>query len=175
LSYPDEGGRIPELTEGDDMAVDFEYLTPEGKAELEAELDDLINVKRSALAERLHFAIKQGDLSENADYIAAKEEQGFLEGRIQEIQRKLKHVVLIERGVGDDGRVGLGCEVTVVEDGYDDPETYFLVGPTEADPASGRISHESPLGKALLGHVKGDKVSVMAPAGKIVFKITKVA
>lgn len=150
------------------------YLTPEGKAELEAELKELITVKRPNLAERLHFAIKQGDLSENADYTAAKEEQAFLEGRILEIQQKLRNAVLIERGARDDGRVALGCEVTVVEEGYDDPETYYLVGPTEADPANGRISHESPLGKALLGHVVGDAVAVRAPSGEIHFRITDV-
>lgn len=150
------------------------YLTPEGKAALEAELEELVKVKRPALAERLHFAIKQGDLSENADYTAAKEEQAFLEGRILEVQQKLQNAVLIERGARDDGRVTLGCEVTVVEEGYDDPETYYLVGPTEADPADGRISHESPLGKALLGHVKGDTVAVRAPSGQIRFKIVRV-
>ena len=156
------------------MDNDAVYLTPEGKAELETELEDLINVKRPNLAERLHFAIKQGDLSENADYAAAKEEQAFLEGRIIALQQKLRNAVLIERGAGDDGRVTLGCEVTVVEEGYDDAEVYFLVGPTEADPSSGRISHESPLGRALLGHVKGDTVAVRAPAGEIRFQITKV-
>lgn len=150
------------------------FLTPEGKADLEAELEELISVRRPNLAQRLHFAIKQGDLSENADYTAAKEEQAFLEGRILELQQKLQNAVLIERGAGDDGRVTLGCEVTVVEEGYDDPETYYLVGPTEADPAGGKISHESPLGRALLGHVKGDTVAVRAPAGEMRFKITKV-
>ena len=157
------------------MQEDAVYLTPEGKAELEEELDNLINVKRPALAERLHFAIKQGDLSENADYIQAKEEQGFLEGRILEVQQKLQNAVLIERGAKDDGRITLGCEVTVTEEGYDDAETYYLVGPTEADPANGRISYQSPLGKALLGHVKGDVVSVRAPAGEIKFKIKSVS
>ncbi len=137
------------------MDNDISYLTPEGKAELERELDDLVKVRRPALAERLHFAIKQGDLSENADYQAAKEEQAFMEGRILEVQQLLRNAVLIEKSTSDDGRVRLGSEVTVLEEGYDE-ETYYLVGATEADPAKGRISNESPLGKALLGRKVGD-------------------
>lgn len=151
------------------------YLTPEGKAELEAELDELVNVRRPALAERLHFAIKQGDLSENADYIQGKEEQGFLEGRILELQQTLRHAKLIEVGGSDGGRVRLGSEVTVVELGYDERETYYLVGPAEADPAKGRISHESPLGRALLGRVAGDRISVKAPAGEMKFEIVDIS
>jgi transcription elongation factor GreA len=151
------------------------YLTPEGKEQLEQELDDLVNNKRHRLAERLHFAIKQGDLSENADYIQAKEEQAFLEGRILDLQQLLRNAVLIEMGGSKDGRVRIGSEVTVSEVGYDETETYYLVGPAEADPAKGRISHESPLGTALLGHKVGDKVSVKAPAGEIDFKIVKIS
>jgi transcription elongation factor GreA len=150
------------------------YLTPEGKKELEEELDELINVKRPALAKRLAFAIKQGDLSENADYIQGKEEQGFLEGRILEVQQKLRNAVLIEKSDVSDGRVRLGCEVTVKEVGYDELETYQLVGPTEADPSNGRISHKSPIGKALLGHAIGDQVAVRTPGGKIEFEIIAV-
>ncbi|MCJ7550920.1 MAG: transcription elongation factor GreA [Anaerolineae bacterium] len=156
------------------MLADAVYLTEEGKRNLEAQLDELINVRRPALAERLHFAIKQGDLSENADYTAAKEEQGFLEGRILEIKYKLRNAVLIDPNGPGDGRIGLGSEITLVEDGYDDRETYYLVGPTEADPGKGKISHVSPLGKALMGHRKDDTISVAAPAGKIRFKIIKV-
>ncbi len=151
------------------------YLSPEGKAQLEAELDDLVNNKRHRLAERLHFAIKQGDLSENADYIQAKEEQAFLEGRILEVQQLLRNAIVIEMGGTEGGRVRLGSEVTVSEVGYDETETYYLVGPAEADPAKGRISHESPLGKALLGRKVGDKISVHAPGGEIEFKIEEIA
>jgi transcription elongation factor GreA len=151
------------------------YLSPEGKAELEAELHDLVNNKRTALAERLHFAIKQGDLSENADYQQAKEEQAFLEGRILEVQQLLRNAVVIEMGGTQNGRVRLGTEVTVSEVGYDETETYYLVGPAEADPAKGRISHESPLGKALLGRKVGDKVFVQAPGGEIEFRIVDVS
>lgn len=157
------------------MSDEAVYLTPEGKAELERELEELINVRRPALAERLRFAIRQGDLSENADYQAAKEEQAFLEGRILELQQKLRHAVLIKKDQSGDGRVRLGSEVTIVEVGYDEVETYHLVGPTEADPSKGKISHESPLGRALLGRTVGDQVVVKAPAGEIRFRILNVA
>jgi transcription elongation factor GreA len=150
------------------------YLTEQGMRELKAELDELLNVRRPDIANRLHIAIKQGDLSENADYIMAKEEQGFLEGRILDIQLKLRDAVLIEKTNSPDGFVTLGSHVTVLEVGYDDEETYHLVGMTEADPTKGKISHESPLGKALLGKKENDVISVLAPGGKIEFKILQV-
>ncbi|HHS97005.1 MAG TPA: transcription elongation factor GreA [Chloroflexi bacterium] len=149
------------------------YLTPEGIERLKKELDELVNVRRPALAERLRKAIQQGDLSENADYIAAKEEQGFLEGRIQEIEALLRNAVVIEEEAPT-GEVRLGSRVTVVEDGEEGPETFRLVGPAEADPSNGRISYESPLGQALLGHRVGDVVTVEAPAGVLRFRILKV-
>ncbi len=150
------------------------YVTPEGLETLKAELDDLVKVRRPELAARLHTAIKQGDLSENADYITAKEEQGFLEGRIQELETRLRNAVLIESDHSEDGTVTLGCQVTVVEEGYDESETYQIVGAMEADPGKGKISNESPLGKALLGSQEGDQVSVRAPAGQIKFRIVDV-
>ena len=148
------------------------YLTPEGKQKLEEELEFLKATKRKELADRLNFAIKQGDLSENADYIAAKEEQAFLEGRIRTIENMLRNVVLIEDQIG--GEVRIGSHVTVAEAGYDDPETFAMVGAAEADPTKGRISNESPLGKALLGKHVGDQVEVDAPAGKITFRIVAI-
>ncbi|MFN2109274.1 MAG: transcription elongation factor GreA [Anaerolineae bacterium] len=151
------------------------YITPEGLEKLKAELDELVNVRRVALAQRLSAAIKQGDLSENADYITAKEEQGFLEGRIREIEAAVRHAVVIEGPVVTDGRAALGSLVTVVEDGYDDEETYHIVGPLEADPTKGKISNESPLGLALMGRVVGDTVTVEAPVGVIEFRIVKIA
>jgi len=150
------------------------YLTPEGLEKLKVELDDLVNVKRLALAKRLHFAIKQGDLSENADYISAKEEQGFLEGRILEVTAAIRDAVIIAASCSNDGRIVLGCHVTVVEEGYDDEEVYHLVGATEANPAKGKISNESPLGQSLLGRTIGDVVTVHAPAGEIQFRVVKV-
>ncbi|MCD6345097.1 MAG: transcription elongation factor GreA [Anaerolineae bacterium] len=150
------------------------YLTEEGLAALKEELDKLLHVKRPALAARLHVAIKQGDLSENADYIAAKEEQGFLEGRVLELQSVIRNAQLIEDNHNTDGRIGLGCRVTVLEEGEEETETYHIVGSTEADPSLGKISYESPLGRALLDHREGDAVTVLAPAGKIIFHILAV-
>jgi transcription elongation factor GreA len=150
------------------------YLTPEGLEKLRQELDHLVNEKRPALADRLHHAIQQGDLSENADYQTAKEEQAFLEGRIQELESMLLDAVIIEQGQGPKGEVSLGSRVTVVEEGEDKPETYFIVGAAESDPANGRISNESPIGKALMARKVGERVMVQAPAGEIVFKITAI-
>lgn len=148
------------------------YLTPEGKLKLEEELEYLKTTKRKELAERLNFAIKQGDLSENADYIAAKEDQAFLEGRIRTLENMLRHVTLIEEQTG--GEVRLGSRVTVSEVGADDPETFLIVGAAEADPTRQRISNESPLGRALLGKHIGDEVEIDAPAGKMTFKIVSI-
>jgi transcription elongation factor GreA len=145
------------------------YLTPEGKLKLEAELEDLTTNKRRELAERLNFAIKQGDLSENADYIAAKEEQAFLEGRIRTIEAMLRNVTIIEEQSG--GAARLGSRVRVQEAGADDDEMFSIVGAAEANPLEGKISNESPLGNALLGKHVGDEVEVEAPNGRIKFKI----
>jgi transcription elongation factor GreA len=153
------------------MENDKVYLTHEGKEKLRKELDYLTNEKRPALADRLRHAIQQGDLSENADYQTAKEEQGFLEGRIRELESMLLDAVIIDQGMVSKDQVGLGNQVTVTEEGEDDPETFFIVGAPEADPANGRISNESPLGQALLDRKVGERVMVRAPAGEIVFVI----
>jgi transcription elongation factor GreA len=149
------------------------YLTDEGVENLRQELDHLVNVKRPALADRLHRAIQQGDLSENADYIAAKEEQGFLEGRIQQIEVMLRNATIIEENTPT-GEVALGSRVTLVEEGSEQAETFRIVGPAEADPTQGNVSNESPLGQAVLGRRVGDVASVEAPAGKIAFRITAI-
>lgn len=149
------------------------YLTPEGEKALREELEKLINVKRPALAERLRKAIAQGDLSENADYKAAKEEQSFLEGRIQEVEAMLQNSEIIEEAQGSD-EVYLGSYVTVVEEGTERPETFRIVGTAEADPINGKVSHESPMGRRLLGHQIGDVVTIEAPAGTIAFEITDI-
>jgi transcription elongation factor GreA len=148
------------------------YLTPEGKLKLEAELEDLKTNKRRELAERLNFAIKQGDLSENADYSAAKEDQAFLEGRIRTIENMLRHVSIITEQVG--GQVRIGSRITVTEAGFDDHESFTIVGAAEANPVNGKISNESPLGKALLGKHIGDEVEIDAPAGRITFRIVSI-
>jgi len=145
------------------------YLTPDGKRRLEHELDYLTNTKRKELSERLHAAIKMGDLSENADYIQAKEEQAFVEGRIRDIRRMLRNVALIQEQVG--GEVRIGSRVTVSEDGYDEHETFLMVGAAEADPTKGRISNVSPLGSALMGKKVGDTVIIRAPKGETVFRV----
>lgn len=149
------------------------YLTPEGEAKLRKELEELKGPRRDALAKRLRIAIQQGDLSENADYIQAKEEQGFMEGRIQELTQILGNVITIEENNGRRDSVDIGAKITIQEGNFPE-ETYFLVGPTEADPRNGRISHKSPIGEALLNHKVGDMVTVNTPAGEIRLKILKI-
>ena len=150
------------------MSEEKQFLTAEGAEELRAELDDLIQVKRPALAAQLKEAISQGDLSENADYIDAKEQQAFLEGRIKYLEALLRTAVIIDdanSGNTQPGEVGMGCEVTIQAES-DPPETYRLVGAAEADPRNGKISNESPMGAALLGHRVGDRVSIASPGGE---------
>ena len=149
------------------------YLTAEGIENLRQELDHLTNVKRPALAKRLREAIQQGDLSENADYITAKEEQGFLEGRIQQIEAMLRKATIIQEN-GPTDEVALGSRVTIVEEGTEEPEVFRIVGPAEADPVNGKVSNESPLGQALLGRRVDDVVTVEAPGGEIVLHITAI-
>ncbi len=147
------------------------YLTPEGEAKLKAELIELTGPRREELSKRLRSAIQMGDLSENADYHKAKEDQGFLEGRIQEIEAILRTAVIIEKKQSD--VVNVGSHVTVQEEDSD-PETFYVVGAKEADPRNGKISNESPIGNALLTHKVGDVVVAETPGGKIKFKILKV-
>ena len=147
------------------------YLTPEGAAKLKAELTELTGPRREELSRRLRSAIQMGDLSENADYHKAKEDQAFLEGRIQEIEAVLRNAVIIEKSYSD--VVTVGSTVTVQEADFD-PETYYMVGAKEADPRNGRISNESPLGKVLMDHKVGDVVEAETPGGKLKFKILKI-
>ena len=147
------------------------YLTSEGEKKLRAELAELTGPRREELAKRLRSAIQMGDLSENADYHKAKEDQAFLEGRIQEIEAVLRTAVIVEKTKSD--VVTVSSHVTVQEDNYP-PETYYLVGAKEADPRNGKISNESPIGKALMDHKVGDLVEAETPGGKIRFKILKI-
>ena len=147
------------------------YLTPEGEAKLKAELAELTGRRREELAQRLRSAIQMGDLSENADYHKAKEDQAFLEGRIQEIEAALRTAVIIEKKYGD--TVTVGSSVTIQEENFP-PETYYVVGAKEADPRNGKISNESPIGRALMDHKVGDVVETETPNGKIALKILKV-
>jgi transcription elongation factor GreA len=149
------------------------YLTKEGEQRLREELEHLKGPARQDLARRLREAIQMGDLSENADYIATKEEQGFLEGRIQELKHILRNVTIIEDNGNSFENVDVGATVTIQEADYP-PEIYYLVGSQEADPSNGRISNESPIGKALMGKKVGDTVDVETPGGIIQFKITNI-
>jgi transcription elongation factor GreA len=148
------------------------YLTPEGAAKLRADLEDLRGPKRQALAKRLRHAIQQGDLSENADYISAKEEQAFLEGRILELETILREASVVDTPTTSDV-VDLGTTVVVAEAGRE-PETYLLVGLKEADPRQGKISHESPLGRALMGKRVGDTAEAVTPGGTIRMQILEI-
>jgi transcription elongation factor GreA len=161
------------LKEKETTMTEPTYLTAEGAARLRAELKELTGPRRAELATRLRAAIQMGDLSENADYIKAKEDQGFLEGRIQELEYLLGNAVIIEKSNNKDV-VSVGSHVTIQEEDFPE-ETYHLVGPTEADPSNGKISHESPIGKALIEHKVGDTVEAETPGGVITFKILKIA
>jgi transcription elongation factor GreA len=147
------------------------YLTPEGAAKLREELKELTGPRREELSQRLRAAIQMGDLSENADYHKAKEDQAFLEGRIQDIEAVLRTAVIVEKTQSD--VVAVGSTVTVQEEDFD-PETYHVVGAKEADPRNGKISNESPIGRALMDHKVGDMVEAETPSGKLKIKILKV-
>ena len=138
---------------------------------MRAELEDMKTRQREELAKRLRFAIQQGDLSENADYHKAKEDQGFLEGKIREYTEILAGAKIIEKKAS--GVIDIGSHITIKEGNYPE-ETYHMVGAREANPREGRISNESPIGSALLGHKVGDEVTVKTPGGQMKVKIIKV-
>jgi transcription elongation factor GreA len=147
------------------------YLTKEGFEKLQEELDYLRKAKRLEVAERLHEAMEGGELIENAEYEAAKNEQAFVEGRIQELEIILAtaHIIV---GQHDPTSVQVGDAVVIQEDDGE-PEEYTIVGAAEADPRAGKISNESPLGKALLNHRPGDVITVDAPGGSFKVKLLK--
>lgn len=144
-------------------------LTQEGFEELKRELAELVEVKRPAAVERLSNARSMGDLSENSDYHQAKESLEFIDGRISELEAILQAAEVIKNSSGKKNEVGFGAKVKVKANG--DEHTFHIVGEWEADPAEKKISHESPLGQALVGKRVGDKVCVEAPAGKIEYTI----
>jgi transcription elongation factor GreA len=148
------------------------YLTQEGYQKLQEELDYLRTVKRQEVANRLHEAMEGGELIEDAEYEAAKNEQAFVEGRIQELEILLANARIIE-GKGKNENVQVGATVTIKENG-NEPEVYTIVGPAEANPRCGKISNESPLGRALMERKIGDVVSVEAPGGRFSVEIIKV-
>jgi transcription elongation factor GreA len=148
------------------------YVTQEGLKKLEEELEHLRTVKRQEVAQRLHEAMEDGELIENAEYEAAKNEQAFVEGRILELEHMLAQAQVIEPGKST-GVVGIGSTVVIQEDSKP-AETYTIVGEAEANPREGLISNESPLGQALLDHKVGDDVQVRAPAGTLHFRVVKI-
>jgi transcription elongation factor GreA len=146
------------------------HLTPDGIKTLKDELQELTTTKRAEIAQRLKEAKADGDLSENAMFDAARDEQGFVEGRIAEIEHILKHVVVIEGKKG--GAVSLGSTVHLeLEDGT---QRFTIVGSTEANPDEGKISDESPIGRALIGKKPGQEVNINVPSGTLTYKITHV-
>ncbi len=151
-----------------------EFLTPEGLKKLEEELEYLKSVRRAEVAQRLHDAMEEGEVEENPEYEDAKNEQAFVEGRILTIETILSNAVLIEHK-GPAHEVRLGSKVTISEEGSNSKEHYVIVGSAEADPAAGKISNESPLGKALLGRKAHDEVMVQTPDGPIKYRIVSVS
>jgi transcription elongation factor GreA len=148
-------------------------LTKEGLRQLEVELDQLVEVERAEIAERIRQAREFGDIAENAEYTDAKNAQGLLEGRIMTLESMIHNAVVIEDEPREAGVAGVGASVTV--DTEDGDETYSIVGAAEADPLRGRISNESPLGRALLGHRAGDEVEWTSPSGTSRVKIVSVS
>jgi len=147
------------------------YITKEGLEKAKKELSELKNVRRKEVASRIEIAKDMGDLSENAEYNEAKEEQGFVEGRIAELEALVPNAIIIERANADS--VTIGCTVRVETNGKE--REYTIVGASEADPVKGKISNESPLGTAFLGKAAGDSVEVRVPSGKIVYHIISIS
>jgi transcription elongation factor GreA len=150
-------------------------LTREGLEQLEQELENLRSVKRTEVKERLKEAIALGDLSENSEYDDAKNEQAFMEGRILELEKMIRNAKIIEDDVQQEGIISVGSLVKVKDIEFDEINEYRLVGTVEADPMNNRISNESPVGRALLGHKAGEIVDVEVPAGVIKLEILEIS
>jgi transcription elongation factor GreA len=148
------------------------FLTRQGYQKLQEELEYLRTIKRQEVANRLHEAMEGGELIEDAEYEAAKNEQAFVEGRIQELEILLANARIIEE-TGKKDVVQVAAKVTIQEDDLE-PEMYIIVGPAEANPREGKVSNESPLGRALMDHRAGDKVKVDAPGGSYTVRIINV-
>jgi transcription elongation factor GreA len=153
--------------------MEKKILTPEGARKIREELEQLKGPARTALAARLRAAIQQGDLSENADYTSAKEEQGFLEGRILELEALIKTAEIVDPLSTPRDVVSLGCRVHVIDE-ENEADIFEIVGSKEGDPRSRKISHESPIGNALMGHKEGETVTVPTPGGSRSFRIMKI-
>ena len=148
------------------------YLSKEGLEKLREELEEMTNVRRAEVAARIHEAKEHGDITENAEYEDAKNEQAFVEGRIQALSALIKNAVVIDENHSTD-HVQIGSTVGVESD--DGEEKFMIVGSAEAKPTEGRISNESPVGRALLGKKKGEKVVVKVPAGDFTYKILSIS
>lgn len=146
-------------------------LTTEGRKKIEEELELYKTEKRKDVAEKIKIARSFGDLSENSEYDEAKNEQAKIEARIADLEAMLKNAVMIDNADAASGVVGIGSKVKVLDVEFDEEVIYQVVGSAEADPMNGRISDESPVGKALLGHTVGEEVSADAPGGELKFKI----
>ncbi len=157
------------------MATDKSYyMTQEGKDKLEKELQHLKTEKRQEVVERIKIARSFGDLSENSEYDAAKDEQAFVESRISQVETMIRNAVIIENDNENPDIVSLGSSVTFKELPDGDEETYTIVGSAESDPFEGKISNDSPMAKSLIGQEAGAEVSVTTPAGDIMVRIEKV-
>ena len=153
------------------MTVKKNILTREGLKKLEDELDDLIVVKRKEVAQKIKEAREQGDLSENAEYDAAKDEQRDIEARIEEIEKILKNAEIVDEDEVDLETINIGCQVKILDLEFDEELVYKIVGSTEANSLKGKISNESPVGKALLGKKVGEMVSVETQVGVVQYKV----
>lgn len=149
-------------------------MTAEGKEKLQAELKNLKLVKRQEVIQRIKVARSFGDLSENSEYDAAKDEQSHVEDRIAQVEDMLKYAQVVDADSVDPNEVSVGKTVTYTEVGTDDPETYTIVGSDESDPLNGKISNDSPIAQALLGKKKGETVSITTPGGQFDVVINKV-
>ena len=156
------------------MAVEKKILTYAGLRALEDELENLKVVKRKEVAVKIREAREQGDLSENAEYDAAKDEQRDIETRIEEIEKILKHAEVVVEDEVDLDKISVGCTVLLYDKEFEEEVEYKIVGSTEANSLAGKISNESPLGKALMGHKVGDNIEVNAQAGVIEYEVLKI-
>jgi transcription elongation factor GreA len=150
------------------------FLTREGLKKLEDEMDYLKGTKRREMAERIKIAVSYGDLSENAEYDAAKDEQAFVESRIVQLEKMMRNVRIIEPGTVDKSVVTIGSTIKMKEVPDGDIESYTIVGSQESDPLEGKISNESPIGSACIGRSVGERVNVNTPGGSIEFEIIEI-
>jgi len=149
-------------------------ITYNGLQKLESELHDLKVNKRKEIAEKIKEARAQGDLSENAEYDAAKDEQGEIEARIAELEKMLKNVEVVDEDEIDLSVISIGCKVRLYDYGFDEEVDYKIVGSAEAAPLEGKISNESPVGEALMGKSVGEEVTVITPSGEEKFKVLEI-